>query len=72
MGGAGLREPSFELQPAGASPPGSARANGLGVAGRDLRRRAQANRGGDGSLPSGREISRQFAATSGGVASSSA
>ena len=63
-GGAGLRERSSDPQLSGGSVPEPERAGGLIGPSRDLQRQAwqwaQANRAGDGSLPSGREIARQY------------
>jgi hypothetical protein len=62
--GVGGREGSSDPQQQGGSVPERGRAGAPGAAGRDLQRLAwqwaQANRAGDGSLPSGRQIARQY------------
>jgi hypothetical protein len=61
---AGRRERLSEPEPVGGSAREPERAGGLGGVGKDLQRQAwqwaQANRAGDGSLPSGRQIARQY------------
>jgi hypothetical protein len=63
-GHAGLRKRLSSPQQSGGAVLGPGRIGGTGVAGRELQRQAwqwaQANRLGDGSLPSGRQIARQY------------